>query len=119
MAQTITVMSDGANWEILNDDPDGPVYGVTTVSSTVPIAVEDGPVIDITAGSVTLTLPPVASAAVGQYYIFKDSDGNATAGNITIEGNLSEAIDGALNVVLSTNYDSVTVVNLGDKWIII
>ncbi|GAF86680.1 unnamed protein product, partial [marine sediment metagenome] len=89
---------------------------ITTVSTTSTLGVDDGAFIDVTAGSITITLPAVATAAVGKVYHIKDADGNAGSSNITIEGNASENIDGSLNFVLNVNYQAVSIVNLGDKW---
>jgi len=97
----------------------GVAEGVTTVSITSALGADDGPLIDVTAGSITITLPAVASAAVGKTYHIKDTDGLAAATNITIEGDGAETIDGELNFVLTTNFQGLTVVNLGDKWTVI
>jgi hypothetical protein len=94
-------------------------FDITTVAITSSLAVSDGPMIDITAGGITITLPPVASARTGQLYYLKDSDGNAAADSITIEGDDAETIDDNLNFILTTDHQSVTVLNLGDKWIIV
>jgi len=119
--QTIALVSDGAAWQILSDDPgSGDLTGITTVSITSALGVDDGPLIDVTSTSITITLPAVASAAVGKTYHIKDTDGLASGGSgITIDGSGAETIDGELTFVLSTNFQSVTIVNLGDKWTII
>ncbi len=117
--QAVTLISDGANWQILNDDGPGNVAGITTEGATGTIAAAEGPIIDVTTGGITLTLPPVASVAVGQCYTIKDSDGNAALDPITIEGDGSETIDGELTFVLDTDFQAVGVCNLGDKWIVV
>ena len=89
---------------------------ITTVAVTSTLGVDDGAFIDVTAGSITITLPAVASAVTGKVYHIKDADGNAGSGNITIDGNAAEQIDGAATFVLNVNYQSVSIVNLGDKW---
>ncbi len=89
---------------------------ITTVGTTLTLGVDDGAFIDVTAGSITITLPPVASAATGKVYHIKDVAGLANGANITIDGNSSEQIDGAATFVLTVNYQSVSIVNLGDKW---
>lgn len=68
--------------------------------------------IDCTSGTFTVTLPPVV--VVGKTYIIK----NSGTGVITLEGDGTETIDGALTLVLN-QYDSYTVVSNGANWIII
>jgi len=97
----------------------GVAEGVTTVSITSALGVDDGPLIDVTAGSITITLPAAASAAVGKTYHIKDTDGLAAATNITIDGDGAETIDGETTFILSSNFQGITVVNLGDKWTVI
>ena len=87
------------------------------MGTTGTIGVGDGPFLDVTAGDITLTLPAVAAAATGQVFHFKDSDGNATVNNITIEGDGAETIDDAANAVINTDYGKLSIVNLGDKWV--
>jgi hypothetical protein len=72
-----------------------------------------------TAGSITITLPAVASAGVGRSITVKDRDGNAGSGDITIDGNAAEEIDGATTYVLNIDYQSVTLVNDGSAWMIV
>ena len=117
--QAVTIISDGANWQILNDDGPGNISGISSEGATGTIAAVDGPIIDVFEGGITLTLPPLASVAVGQCYTFKDSDGNAALDPITIEGDGSETIDGDLNFVMDTDFQSVGVCSLGDKWIVV
>jgi hypothetical protein len=73
---------------------------------------------DITAGDITISLPFTASVGIGQVFTFKDSDGNAGLSSITIEGATGENIDDLSTFAMDTDYQSVSVVNLGDKWII-
>jgi hypothetical protein len=115
--QVITVVSDGSNWEMINNDDDS-YLGVTSVGATADIGVYDGPVIDVTTGGIEITLPGVAVAGIGQTYIVKDSDGNASGDPITVAGATGENIDASNTASISTDYDSLSLVNLGDKWII-
>ena len=94
-------------------------FDITSVGTTATLGVADGPLIDVTTGGITITLPAVASAATGKVYYIKDSDGSATGGNITIDGDGAETIDGATTFVFTADFDSVTIVNLGDKWVIV
>jgi hypothetical protein len=102
----------GADGATGSDDLD-----ITTVGTTGTLGVDDGAFIDVTTGLITITLPAVASAAVGKVYHIKDADGSAdSVGNITIEGNASELIDASLTFVITVDYQAVSIVNLGDKW---
>lgn len=70
-------------------------------------------IVDCTSGTFTVTLPTAVSIA-GRQYIIK----NSGAGTITLEGDGTETIDGALNVTLATK-KCYTVVSDGSNWIII
>ncbi len=73
----------------------------------------------ITGGGDTVTLPAVATAAVGKVYIIKDESGTAGTNNITIDGNGAETIDGAATKVINTNFGSATLICSGAAWFII
>jgi hypothetical protein len=70
-------------------------------------------VVDMTAGTSTVTLP-TAVGRDGRIYIVK----NSGTGVITLEGDGTETIDGNLNLTLN-QYDSYTVVSDGANWIIV
>jgi hypothetical protein len=93
--------SDGSsNWVKVADSSSAisgsGAVAITTVSTTSSLSANAGPFIDVTAGSITITLPPVASAVTGKTYTIKDADGVAAGANITIAGNAAENIDGSL-----------------------
>lgn len=69
---------------------------------------------DTTSGAFTLTLP-TAVGILGKEYIIK----NIGVNNLTIDGNSSETIDGALTKVLSNKYASVNIISDGSNWGII
>ena len=69
--------------------------------------------IDCTSNTFTVTLP-TASGIDGRTYIIK----NSGAGVITLEGDGTETIDGALNLTLATKV-CYTVISDGANWIII
>lgn len=71
---------------------------------------------DATAGNITLTLPAVADSD-GARYIVKKID--ASANHVIVEGNGAETIDGAANVEIKHQYDSLSVVCDGSVWWII
>jgi hypothetical protein len=69
-----------------------------------------------TTGSITVTLPAVASSAGRVYHIKKISG----AGNdVVIDGSSSETIDGANTYTLDIQYEAVTVVCDGTAWYIV
>lgn len=90
---------------------------ILTTGITGEITTED--MAAATAGGITLTLPAAATAGNGAVVYLKDKGGNAGSENITIEGNGSETIDGALTFVLNVNYQSITVVSDGSNWMIV
>lgn len=85
----------------------------TNRTSTYTIDNEDC-VINCTSGTFTVTLP-TAVGLEGQYFIVK----NSGTGVITIDGDGSETIDGSLTFILSTRYESITVISNGLNWNII
>lgn len=66
-------------------------------------------------GAVTVTLPPALS--MRQRVIFvKDSGGNATANNITVDADGSETIDGLTTYVINLDYEAVKLYSDGTEW---
>lgn len=82
---------------------------IATLSDTVLLC-------DATSGSITITLP-AAAASSGKVFYIKKTNSNANA--VTIDGNSSETIDGDLTQIITTQYDSVTVVCDGVAWYVI
>lgn len=70
-------------------------------------------IINCTANTFTVTLPTAVGIS-GREYIIK----NSGSGVITLDGDGTETIDGALTLVLN-QYDSYTVVSNGANWVII
>ena len=71
---------------------------------------------DCTSNNITINLPAASTASGLQYHIKKI---DASANTLTIDGNGSETIDGSLTKVISTQYNSITVVSDGSNWFII
>lgn len=93
------------------------LYNIVTRAVTSNIATNEDIVKgDATSGNIILTLP-AASAVPGKAVILKKWD--ASVNTITLEGNGAETIDGMLNLTLTTQYQSVTVVSDGVNWILI
>lgn len=70
--------------------------------------------VDATAGNVTISLLPAATATDGFEVSFKKID--ASVNIVTIDGNASETIDGSLTQVLSTQYDETTLKTNATAW---
>jgi hypothetical protein len=70
-------------------------------------------VCDATNGAITVDLPATASFTNRILHIKKvDSSANA----VTIDGNASETIDGALTAVISVQYNSIPIQSDGSNW---
>ena len=91
-----------------------PTSNPTTVTTTSHTAGDANIILvdDDTAGSaVTVTL--LAAASGNQIYQIKKL---GTTASVTVDGNGAETIDGAANAVISTQYESITVVSDGTQW---
>ena len=64
-------------------------------------------------GAVTITLPAPTN---GRILIVKDSTGNASTHNITIDPHASETIDGASSIIINTNWGEVQLQSDGTNW---
>lgn len=81
-----------------------------TVGPVQTVLVDD----DTVGGAVTVNLPP-ASESKRVYHVKK----LGTTGNVTIDGDGSETIDGATTYVMSTQYQTVSVLSDGVGWYIV
>jgi len=72
--------------------------------------------VDCTAASVTITLPPAVDST-GRRFVVKRTD--ASGNNITIDGNGVETIDGATTQAVVSQYDVTTVFCDGVEWFIV
>lgn len=69
-----------------------------------------------TSGAIIITLP-LAINYKGRFFYIKKID--ASANNLTIDGNGSETIDGQLTAVISVQYTCLTIYSDGTEWWII
>lgn len=69
--------------------------------------------VDATGAARIITLP-AASGCTGRIYNIKKID--ASANTVTIDGNASETIDGALTVIISVRYQNVQIQSNGTGW---
>ena len=111
----VKLVSDGTNWRIVaavNSRPPAltqeSLSGVGTIGDFTDIVIASGT-------SYTLTLPAAATYGAGRIMNIK----RTSSGNITVDGNASETIDGALTYVLSIALSSVTLYCDGSNWNII
>lgn len=70
--------------------------------------------VDASSAAVTVDLPAISTLATGKTYTVKKID--SSANTVTIDGDGSETIDGALTVVIASQYDSVTVFHDDTEW---
>lgn len=71
---------------------------------------------DAASGAFTITLP-ATSGIDGRIYQIKKIDSSTNI--VTVDGNASETIDGALTFLITSQYDSITVQTNGTNWYII
>jgi len=87
--------------------------GIMSVSVNTTLTTADrGKVINVTSGTITITLPAAASAGAGFCVIVR----NSGTGTVTLDGNLTETIDGSETVALK-QYDQAVLVCDGTGWI--
>ena len=91
------------------------IFPVVSVTSGGTVVVLGGEFISVQAGALVTVTLPVASSALGQQVIVKDSLGVSVSYPITISG----SIDAASTFVISTPYGSVTLISDGVKWHIV
>ena len=95
----------------------GQLLGVTLTSTNYTVLVSDYLIsVDAQSGPINITMP--ASPSTGAEFIVKDANGNAGTNNITILGN-GHNVDGASSFVMTSNYESITLIYNGSKWSIV
>lgn len=82
--------------------------GYTATESDVVIAVTTG------ADNVTIALPAAASTRVGKFYILLKAD--AGAGDVVVDPDSAETINGAGTKAIDTQYNAMLVINTGSAW---
>lgn len=105
---------DGTGWWSLNFGDQQIRRSFRTETATYTAVLSDEVILaDATVGAFTINLPTAASAAGKQYTIKATS---VAGGNVTIDANGSETIDGATTLVLSTTNRSVVIASTGSNW---
>jgi hypothetical protein len=69
--------------------------------------------VDSSGGSLVVTLPP---AELNISVTIKDSTGSSSTNNITINPNSSELLDGNVNYVMESDWESVVFISNGTDW---
>lgn len=104
------IIADGGQMIVQSIITDQPSLLAKSIEKTADYTVllSDGSIIvDASGGVVTITLPPVASATGRSFRIGRSNSGG---GNVIIEGDGSETINGNLNETLSSQWSNVIVV---------
>lgn len=90
--------------------------GVSSPTATYTATAQDLTVLgNTTSAAFTITLPAAATRNGEPLTITKT---NATANDLTIDGNASETINGSATIALSAQYESVTLVPNGSNWFV-
>jgi flagellar hook assembly protein FlgD len=88
----------------------------TKTASYTATAADEVILVSAASGAVTITLP-AASGAAGRRYTIKKTD--VGLNTVTIDGNGSETIDGALTLVIANQYEAYTIVCNGSGWFVV
>lgn len=112
--------SDAANKEYVDDNLN--TFNRIVVNTNNYTLQEDDDLIGVeytTIGIVTINLPAINSFTTMKSYTIVDEGGNANTNNITINANVLDTIIGSDTIVLSENYNAVTIYHNGvSKWFI-
>lgn len=109
---------NGTNiWSAMNSFTKAVNFAYTSASATITLDTTHKVVdVNAAAGAVSVFLPTAVGCNGREYTICKtDSSGN----QVTIDGSGSETINGALTKVLTTQYETVTLISTGAGWRII
>lgn len=91
-------------------------WKVNSTSTSITAGAETIIFVDASGGARTITLPAVSGIS-GRIYFIKKTDSSSNA--VTIDGNVSETIDGATTQDLLNQFDALTVVTDGTEWFIV
>jgi hypothetical protein len=113
------VLQQTGTWRLVASGSvlDGVVEAVASKNADYTLTASDRTVlVDASGAARTMTLPAAASH-LGRVYSIKKTD--SSANTVTVDGNASETIDGALTKVLTAQYEVVTIQSDGANWHII
>lgn len=101
----------------INRAADGYLFPVMAITASYTINYNDGVILaDATSGNITITLLPALEMTQKRIVIMKT---DASANTVTVDGNASETINGALTNVLSTQYAKVELTAYNGAWYVI
>lgn len=101
----------------INRAADGYLFPVMAITASYTINYNDGVILaDATSGNITITLLPALEMTQKRILIMKT---DASANTVTVDGNASETINGALTNVLSTQYAKVEITAYNGAWYVI
>jgi len=105
------LVCDGSNWFTFGGSSSSSLIVIESISGVASIT--NGTGLAICSGTTyTVTLPAAATVGAGyQLYVKRTS-----SGNITIDGNSTETIDGSLTYVLRQTLEGVKLVSDGSNW---
>ena len=111
--QSVTIISDGANWHVIASSSPAGYAAKTTTYTALPS--DTYLAADATSGSFTITLYPAIGNAGRTLTILKPTTNNV----VTIDGNAAETISGQATYALSARYSYVTLLCTGTAWFIV
>lgn len=115
---TIVIVSNGADWNVVSTNDNYMSYIAKTATYTAVVG-DDLISCDSSGAALTINLP-TAVGITGKSFTIRKSDSTfATANAITVDASGSETIDGATTTTLNTQYESITIVSDGANWVIV
>lgn len=111
------IVTNGEGKLVFTDEMDPFInYTHTAVASNYTVTFEDDIIgVDTSNNPVTITLPEIQDIG-GKIYIITDEGGNAGINNITVETTGSDLILGETEVIINSDYNSITLYNNGTNW---
>lgn len=113
--QTVFIVCDGSNWFIRDNYIRENTVSVSSTPYTGSLRdLQKTLLVDATSALVTINLISAVTATAGFEMTVKKTD--STVNTVILDGASTETIDGSLTYILTTQYDSVTIVSDGTNW---
>ncbi len=113
--QAIKIVSDGTSWYSASREKR--ILQTVSKTTTYTAVINDDVILCSTAGGAwTLTLP-TAIGIKGKIYTIKKTTNDVSG--LTIDGNASETIDGAVTKLIVSQYRAITIMSDGANWHVI
>lgn len=113
--QAIELVSDGTNWLIVGQSGERPVALVSQSITTTDTVGDFTDVALCTGTTYTITLAPAANVGAGRVVVIKRN----SSGDLTIDGNASETIDGSLTFLMDVALMSISLYCDGSNWYLV